>query len=98
MVAKETVPVERVKLTKDTEQHDGQVSEEGRKERIGLLGRPARSAIAAYLEDGRPVLLGRCPFDPATPWGCRPRPRFGPERASSSNAGRAEKLGTDVER
>ena len=31
----------------------------GRKERIGLLGRPARAAIAAYLEDGRPVLLGR---------------------------------------
>ena len=31
----------------------------GRKERIGLLGRPARAAIAAYLEDGRPVLLAR---------------------------------------
>jgi site-specific recombinase XerD len=31
----------------------------GRKERIGLLGRPARSAIAAYLEDGRPLLLAR---------------------------------------
>ena len=31
----------------------------GRKERIGLLGRPARAAIAAYLEDGRPVLLER---------------------------------------
>jgi site-specific recombinase XerD len=29
----------------------------GRKERIGLLGRPARSALAAYLEDGRPALL-----------------------------------------
>jgi site-specific recombinase XerD len=29
----------------------------GRKERIGLLGRPARTAIAAYLEDGRPILL-----------------------------------------
>jgi site-specific recombinase XerD len=29
----------------------------GRKERIGLLGRPARRAIAAYLEDGRPALL-----------------------------------------
>ena len=33
----------------------------GRKERIGLLGRPARTAIAAYLEDGRPVLLARRP-------------------------------------
>ncbi len=31
----------------------------GRKERIGLLGRPARGAIADYLEDGRPVLLAR---------------------------------------
>ena len=31
----------------------------GRKERIGLLGRPARAALAAYLEDGRPVLLER---------------------------------------
>lgn len=29
----------------------------GRKERIGLLGRPARAALAAYLEDGRPALL-----------------------------------------
>jgi integrase/recombinase XerC len=31
----------------------------GRKERIGLLGRPARRAIAEYLEDGRPILLER---------------------------------------
>ncbi len=31
----------------------------GRKERIGLLGRPARGALAAYLEDGRPALLAR---------------------------------------
>jgi site-specific recombinase XerD len=31
----------------------------GRKERIGLLGRPALAALAAYLEDGRPVLLER---------------------------------------
>ncbi len=31
----------------------------GRKERIGLLGRPARAALAEYLEDGRPVLLAR---------------------------------------
>jgi site-specific recombinase XerD len=31
----------------------------GRKERIGLLGRPARAALRAYLEDGRPVLLER---------------------------------------
>ena len=31
----------------------------GRKERVGLLGRPARAALAAYLEDGRPTLLER---------------------------------------
>jgi site-specific recombinase XerD len=31
----------------------------GRKERIGLLGRPARKALADYLEDGRPILLER---------------------------------------
>jgi site-specific recombinase XerD len=31
----------------------------GRKERVGLLGRPARSALAAYLEDGRPILAER---------------------------------------
>jgi site-specific recombinase XerD len=29
----------------------------GRKERIGLLGRPARAALTAYLEDGRPALV-----------------------------------------
>jgi len=31
----------------------------GRKERIGLLGRPARDALRAYLDDGRPVLADR---------------------------------------
>jgi site-specific recombinase XerD len=31
----------------------------GRKERIGILGRPALRAISAYLEDGRPALLRR---------------------------------------
>jgi len=31
----------------------------GRKERIGLLGRPALAALAAYLELGRPILLDR---------------------------------------
>jgi site-specific recombinase XerD len=44
----------------------------GRKERIGLLGRPARSALEEYLADGRPVLLARrgsaatAPGDPVT--------------------------------
>jgi len=31
----------------------------GRKERVGLLGRPAREALAAYLDEGRPVLAAR---------------------------------------
>jgi site-specific recombinase XerD len=31
----------------------------GRKERVGLLGRPARAALADYLERGRPELLAR---------------------------------------
>lgn len=39
----------------------------GRKERIGLLGRPARTALEAYLADGRPVLAARA--DPALPAG-----------------------------
>ncbi len=33
----------------------------GRKERIGLLGRPARAALEAYLHEGRPVLVERRP-------------------------------------
>ena len=39
----------------------------GRKERVGLLGRPARAALADYLEDGRPVLLQRRTDDAAPP-------------------------------
>ena len=31
----------------------------GRKERAGLLGRPARAALGGYLAEGRPALLGR---------------------------------------
>ncbi len=31
----------------------------GRKERVGLLGRPAREALRAYLDAGRPVLAAR---------------------------------------
>lgn len=34
----------------------------GRKERVGLLGEPARRALRVYLEDGRPVLLERRPL------------------------------------
>jgi site-specific recombinase XerD len=31
----------------------------GRKERMGMLGRPAREALVEYLDGGRPVLAGR---------------------------------------
>jgi site-specific recombinase XerD len=41
----------------DLQRGELRVYGKGRRERIGLLGRPARFAIAAYLEDGRPVLL-----------------------------------------
>ena len=33
----------------------------GRKERVGLLGRPAIAAVRAWLDEGRPVLLARNP-------------------------------------
>jgi site-specific recombinase XerD len=59
----------------------------GRKERIGLLGRPAREALAAYLADGRPVLLdqasrrGRGGSGPGTAAPDRPAPdRPAPDR------------------
>lgn len=39
----------------------------GRKERIGLLGRPALRALLAWLEDGRPVLLERRTSDAPLP-------------------------------
>lgn len=35
------------------------VAGKGRKERVSLLGRPARAALAAYLAEGRPALLAR---------------------------------------
>ncbi len=39
----------------------------GRKQRVGLLGRPARAALAAYLEDGRPILLAARSGESAPP-------------------------------
>lgn len=52
----------------DLERGEVRVVGKGRKERIGLLGRPARQALATYLADGRPVLLARRTTDgPAAP-------------------------------
>lgn len=39
----------------------------GRKERIGLLGRPAIDALRAYLDLGRPILLDRAAADAPEP-------------------------------
>jgi site-specific recombinase XerD len=43
----------------DLRRGEVRVMGKGRKERIGLLGRPAREALAEYLADGRPVLRAR---------------------------------------
>jgi site-specific recombinase XerD len=39
----------------------------GRKERVGLLGRPAREALRAYLDEARPVLAARRPAGAEVP-------------------------------
>ena len=39
----------------------------GRKERIGILGRPAVAALRTYLEDGRPALAARRPATASEP-------------------------------
>ncbi|MEX2183349.1 MAG: tyrosine-type recombinase/integrase, partial [Chloroflexota bacterium] len=43
----------------DLQRGEIRVLGKGRKERIGLLGRPAIAALVAYLDDGRPSLLAR---------------------------------------
>ncbi|MGA2513277.1 MAG: tyrosine recombinase [Candidatus Limnocylindrales bacterium] len=43
----------------DLKRGEVRVIGKGRKERLSLLGRPARAALARYLEDGRPVLADR---------------------------------------
>jgi site-specific recombinase XerD len=57
----------------------------GRKERISLLGRPARAALQRYLDEGRPTLLG---LEPQTGTGERDAPESGSDApgSSSSNA------------
>jgi site-specific recombinase XerD len=70
------------------------VAGKGRKERVSLLGRPACAALAAYLADGRPELVGRSadgrPSDalfvnhrgrPLGPRGIRYRLRLASDRA-----------------
>ena len=43
------------------------VAGKGRKERVSLLGRPARAALAAYLAAGRPTLVARGAGPPRPP-------------------------------
>jgi integrase/recombinase XerD len=48
----------------------------GRKERIGLLGRPAIAALEAYLDQGRPLLAERRPPAGSAPAGSAPTAVF----------------------
>ena len=57
----------RTSASLDLRRGELRVIGKGRKERIGLLGRPARDALAAYLDDGRPVLLERRSADAGPP-------------------------------
>ena len=56
----------------------------GRKERVGLLGRPAVAALEAYLEDARPALLTRG-REPARPRDAEPGRE--PEQVFLNHAG-----------
>ncbi len=49
----------------DLRRGEVRVTGKGRKERVSLLGRPARAALAAYIDKARPVLAGRAPADAA---------------------------------
>jgi integrase/recombinase XerC len=56
----------------DLRRGEVRVTGKGRKERVSLFGRPARAALARYLEAGRPVLVARAAAGRATrPSGAR---------------------------
>jgi site-specific recombinase XerD len=48
----------------------------GRKERVGLLGRPARAALASWIDEGRPLLLALRERRLGGPDGAPPRELF----------------------
>ena len=57
----------------DLRRGEVRVTGKGRKQRVSLLGRPAREALRAYLEAGRPVLARRAgPAEPAAAMGGQP--------------------------
>src|SRR5665811_1399536 len=43
----------------DLKRGEIRVTGKGRKERVSLLGRPAKAALVRYLDEGRPVLAAR---------------------------------------
>jgi site-specific recombinase XerD len=60
----------------DLRRGEVRVTGKGRKERVSLLGGPARAAVARYLDAGRPALAAR-----------RPVPRPGDEPVSEADSG-----------
>jgi site-specific recombinase XerD len=56
------------------------VAGKGRKERVSLLGRPARAALARYLAEGRPELVERGDAGPAPGDGGAARGKASPQR------------------
>jgi site-specific recombinase XerD len=51
----------------DLKRGEVRVTGKGRKQRVSLLGRPARAALAAYLADARPVLARRAEGEGGAP-------------------------------
>jgi site-specific recombinase XerD len=56
----------------DLRRGEVRVTGKGRKERISLLGRPARAALHAYINEGRPVLARRAAPSPESATGQEP--------------------------
>ncbi len=77
----------------DLRRGEVRVTGKGRKERISLLGRPARAALAAYIDAGRPALARRAaPAVDGTPRGAATRAG----RVASSAGGAREAAGPDT--
>ncbi len=58
----------------DLKRGEVRVTGKGRKERVSLLGRPAKAAVVRYLAEGRPVLASRA-ANSEHPSGSKSRPR-----------------------
>ena len=64
----------------DLKRGEVRVTGKGRKERVSLLGRPAKAALVRYLAEGRPVLASRG-ANSEHPSGSKSRPRGTAERS-----------------